>query len=355
MRVLVTGMTASQTKEGDTVASFIGQSLRDAGHDVTVGRPSLLHALHEDIGGDFGTMEGETSAEPWDWVYVGLGPLHGIGTAYKYGALGLIGRYWNRCTLYLDDIDAGKIGGGFRTMLNVEGKLTRPFFGYCKEWHLASMPDVTPWLLNIVDALANADADDYPNLLVPAFTFDEAFRTAVKVSSGAGPNVVPIDMTAHASLTLEGMAKTKHGRKWKSGLREDLKKTAPWIGKEKWWATELEPMSATVRSYGPFQWHQVRTHKNPALIMLANGLIMPTEQWSPRFVQATSQGIPILTMWRVFAKEIGPSYELLAGTIELMSKQERAELAVQQHAELIKFSPSTDDLAKLVDSLMEAK
>jgi len=355
VKVLVTGMTASQTKEGDTIASFLGSALRDAGHDVTVGRPSLLHALHEDLGGDFSHDGDLELGEDWDWIFVGLGPLHGLGTAYKYGALGLIGRYWNRCTLYLDDVDSGKIGGGFRTMLNVEGKLTRPFFGYCKEHGLASQPDVTEWLLNVVRALVEVEAKKYPRVVVPSFTLDEAFRVAARVSGAAGPNVVPIDLTVYAAeaMPMTEMARKRYGDEWLPELEEALRELSPSIGIDDWWATDMEPFSAKVRSYGPFQWRQFRVHRNPALSLLSSGYISPTEQWSPRFAQLSSAGIPIVTAWQIFAKEIGDAYEVLASTIEMMDLADRRALAADQYRQLKTFSPSKETLAKKVDSLME--
>ena len=348
-------MTSSQTKEGDTIASFLGSALRDAGHDVTVGRPSLRHALGEDLGGDHEPNGDLETGEAWDWVFVGLGPLHGLGTAYKYGALGTIGRYWDRCTLYLDDVDSGKIGGGIRTMLNVKGKLTRPFFGYCKEWPLASQPDVTRYLLDVVEALRDVDVKQYPRMIVPAFTLDEGFRVAARVSASAGPNVVPIDLTTYAAeaMPMTLMAKQKYGDEWLPKLEEALRELSPSIGIEDWWATDMDPHSSKVRSYGPFQWRQLRVSRSPALSLLSSGYISPTEQWSPRFAQLSSAGIPIVTAWQIFAKEIGDAYEVLASTIEMMDLGDRRALARSQYEQLQTFSPSKESLAKKVDSLME--
>lgn len=331
MKVLVTGMTSRQTKEDRTVAGMIADVLRECGHEVMVARPSLEKVLSGEI------------AETYDHAFVGLGPLHGIGTSYKYGALGTIGALWSdRVTLYLDDVDSGKIGSGLRIMHKHNWKLTKPFYGYCAEYELTSSGDNASWLIAIIDALLSA-GEDHPNLLVPSFTFDDAYRVAGKITGGAAQHVTPVDWSVLAT-SLKADTDAAVGRYGSANTEtpEGL-----------WWSVEHIPEGRAVRSHGPYTWPvQQVGPKELELITQSSGYINPVSAWTPRFWQVVDAGVPIVTPWRVFADYIGDAYEVLASTIEYMSDDERRELAANQKSQMKKFIPGRFEIAQIVEGVM---
>ena len=331
MKILVTGMTSRQTKEDRTVAGMLADLLRETGHEVTVERPSLERVLSGEIG------------EAYDHAFVGLGPLHGIGTSYKYGALATLGAMWSdRVTLYLDDVDSGKIGSGLRIMHNHNWKLTKPFYGYCAEFELASRPKNTSWLLSVIDALLSSSAD-HPNILVPAFTFDDAFRTAGKITGGAAQHVTPVDWSVMAT-SLKADKDAAEGRYGPANAETP---------EGFWWSVEHVPEGRAVRSLGPYTWpvQQVDV-KELGLIYESTGYLNPVSAWTPRFWQVVDAGIPIVTPWRVFADYIGDAYEVLAQTIEFMDDDERRDLAKRQKKQMKKFVPSKLELSQIVEGVM---
>lgn len=331
MKVLVTGMTSRQTKEDRTIAGHIAECLRECGHEVTVERPSLEK-----------TMAGET-AEKYDHAFVGLGPIHGIGTSYKYGAIAAIGALWSdRVTLYLDDVDSGKIGAGLRIMQRHNWKLTKPFYGYCAEYEFACRPEVTGWLLEVIEHMLNAQKD-HPALLVPAFTFNDAFRTAARVTGGAGSNVVPIDWSRMGTSLKDDLDAAK-------GRFGPANAETP---EGNWWSVEHAPTGRAVRSLGPYGWPvQQVGHKELELIEQSAGYLAPGTAWTPRFYQVSKAGIPLVSPWRVFADYIGDAFEVLAGAVEDMTDEERAELAARQLKQLKKFVPTRLELAQIVEGVM---
>lgn len=331
MKILVTGMTSRQTKEDRTVAGMTAEALRSQGHDVTVERPSLERVLSGEI------------TETYDHAFVGLGPLHGIGTSYKYGALATIGVMWaDKVTLYLDDVDSGKIGSGLRIMEKHNWKLTKPFYGYCAEYELASKPESVSWLLSIIDSLLHA-TDEHPNILVPAFTFDDAFKTAGKITGGAAQHVTPLDWSVMAT-SLKTDTDAAEGRYGPANAE---------YPDANWWSVEHVPEGRAVRSLGPFTWPvQQIDHKELGLIYQSAGYLAPGSAWTPRFYQVSSCGIPLVSPWRIFADHIGDAFEVLAGTIETMPQDERDDLAKRQLEQIEKFIPTKTELSQIVEGVM---
>jgi hypothetical protein len=330
VKVLVTGMTARQTKEDRTIAGALADVLRDAGHDVTVARPSLQQVL-----------DGKTKAE-YDHAFVGLGPLHGIGTSYKYGALGVIGAFWDDCTFFLDDVDTGKIGSGLKIMNRHNWKLTKPFYGYCSEFEVASKPKTNSWLLSVIDHMLN-DQTNHPVMLTPAFTFNDAYRTAMKVTAGAAAHVCRVDWSVMSTSLREDADAAKE--RWGDPNEE--------LPEDCWWSVEQEPTSAAVRSLGPFTWPVVKLDpKALETVYDSTAYLAPGQAWNPRFYQVAKAGLPQVAPWRFFRDAIGDSFEVLSGTIEGADADGRKEIASEQLAQLERYVMSRNELSELTESVM---
>lgn len=322
-------MTASQTRETHSVGGMIADRLRAAGHDVTVGKPSLEKSLDGDR---------------WDHVFVGLGPLHGLGTSSMYGALGLIGTHApdGKCTLFLDDLDAGKIGSGFRVMLNRPARLVKPFYKYKREHDVAVKPDVHEWLMKVVDFLANASTSAYPRMIVPSFTYDEAFRIASLVAPGAAEGVKPVDFSKVVPDIRE--SHLVHPSP------PDLFEGYPLPGDNDWyWVTDHKIDSKPVRDMTPerpvFQCKEE---------MLASYLpdtlrafLLPFRGWSPLYAQLLREGVPVTTHWRAGAR-IGPAFDHMAVEVEHLDRAGLRKLAREQRTLLNKVSPSARRITSLI-------
>lgn len=328
VRILVTGMTSQQTKEDSFVAGSLAIALRALGHDVTVEKPSLRDSL---------------DSKTWDHVFVGLGPLHGIGTSSMYGALGVIGAHWSdKLTLYLDDVDAGKIGSGFRIMEKTPAKLTKPWYTYKREWELAKLPEVHGWLMNVIDHIINAERD-FPSIIVPAFDFDSAFATAQQVSRGAGSHAVDIDFSAFVPKLADKLPP----------LDED--ELGPLKGKD-FWATPWEPSGPPIAKMGELRWDVVQSpsqRMGEQYARKASGMLIPAIGWHHLFAQAASAKIPVATNWRVHAKGLGEEYEILPQDVEIMTKDERDHLARLQHTRFWNRAPEQSDIQATIARVMK--
>ncbi len=183
MKILVTGMSSSNCRENGTIAGKIADALREGGHEVDVAKPSLKDVLEDNT--------------PWDRVYVGIGPVHGIGSSSIFGSLGLIGHYWDKdLWLYTDDhLDAGKIGSGLRLFDRDHWRIIKPFYGYRREYPIASDLTVTKWLNEVIYSLTRSEVE-YPHVIVPAFNVAQAIDTTKRISIGAMHHTVAADFSS---------------------------------------------------------------------------------------------------------------------------------------------------------------
>ena len=209
---------------------------------------------------------------------------------------------------------------------------------------MAPTPAVTKWLRSVIEALLFA-GDEHPRVIVPSFTFDNAFVIASKISPGAAVNASIVDFTS-VMPSLDEITKTATEQ---FGLNIELPD-------EKWWALEYHSAeNRNVKALGPYTWPVVSvTPKEVGVLRECTGYLSPTAGWSPRFMQMTEMGIPVVSPWRIFSKVIGNGFEELASTIETMSNKERAALAELQHAQLVKFTPSKTKVATQINKLMDA-
>ncbi len=183
MKILITGMSSRQAnpqaaKRDITVAVLLKRALEDAGHTVELRDPKV----EEDVSG-------------FDHAFVGLGPLHGMGTNRSYGTLSVILRMWpNKLTLFSDDQDMGKIIGGLQTVLaDPDARFTKPFFKYKKDWDVASQPGWRPWLLEGVKMLRDYE---WPQFLIPAFPWADVPQLVKRIPN-AQNTTTAVDLSVY--------------------------------------------------------------------------------------------------------------------------------------------------------------
>ena len=321
MKILISGMTASQTSEKyDEPARWIAECLRESGHDVTVAKPSLASVL-------------DGSPLEWDHVVCGLGPLHGLGTSSMYGALGLIGVYGpaQKLTLFADDLSTGKIGGGLRVMHKVPARLVKPFYVYKREWELARQPAVHEWLSSVVAYLLGLAREDAPPIIVPAYRFDSAFSVA--------HGIVP---------TLAGKAVAADFSSFIEPLNPRL-----FHPEVPWWGTEHKVDSREVLQFcASWEVHQVSFDKNREEATSATGFLHNWGGWSKRFKQCVDARIPVVTDWRAHAASFGEPYEILAPTMESMTADEREQLVADQAMSFLAAMTPKRDVYDIVNRVV---
>lgn len=317
MKILVTGMTASQIHEstkrqGVTVAGAIAKALRDLGHEVTVSA-FPVEALKDP----------ESYVTDYDFAWIGQGPLKGLGTAYAYGALAAMDIFEKRCGVYCDDTGTRKIGSEYRSTMRRPADLVKPFWQYKKGWQTAREDDVFPRLIRQVELLAGEDETrSHPPVFMPAWTYDFGFTAAVQMSVPASLNLYTADPSAYMETRLERHPVSEDAQYWVSAWRPESSEVNS-MGVRLW---DIEPITRV--SWDP--------------LSAASGILIPSAMWAPELLIATGIGVPACVDWRVLGKHFGPSFEHLPANLEVLDKSERDDIANEQHRLLLKESTSKE-------------
>lgn len=333
MKILVTGCTSRQAnpeprnqEKGVTFARLLADALRDAGHTVEHRNPDILEDLSE-----------------FDHVFLGIAPLHGMGSNRAYGALAVVLRTVsenNKLTLFIDDADVGKVVSGLRTMHSDPNRLVKPFFAYKLQHDIASTPSYAGWLREGVKIL-NENA--WPRLLVPFHEWHNAAPVFEKRVPQATGNVCQIDLTAFLP-------------------EHEIKE--PDIVSDRW-VTEAEPGNKWIRQQRLqkgivlLNKHGEKIHNDAERVnrySSAHAVLHAPEEpagwWTSRFGFAARARTPLVTRWQD-VQALGPSYMHLADAVDSMSPVEREEVARQQAAALREITPSREAVIYQLDEILK--
>lgn len=324
MKILITGMTSRQTHEQSrdgfiTISGALANILRRLDHEVVVDAYSIKDSLAD-------------NGDKYDLVFVGLGPLKGLGTAYMYQALQAIVDNQDSVILYVDDTDTAKMGREFRTVLKRPFDYLKPFFMYKREWDVVSSnKSVLDSHLEIINILAGYTTSYWP-LLVPSWSFDLAYTAGGRICGRAADAAVSFDPSSEFAIDLS------NGN------------TAVEIDRELLWGTTWKSTSTAISKMGVFKW-EVETIDTYSKFRFSHvgGVLSPSFIWAPEITIATSVGTPVAADWRELGPQFGDPFEELPANIEMMSQQERDQLAVDQHSVLI--SRLTDP-TKIIEELV---
>ena len=311
MKILVTGMTSQHvnatTRAGRMTMSGVLQSaLTTQGHDVEV----RSYEMFED--------------RTFDKVFVGLGPLKGLGTAYMYRAMQALYDYKNDAVLFCDDTATSKIGREFKTILKRPSDYIKPFFMYKRDWEiLVENESVRQQHMSMIDRLAG-NQDKYWPLLVPSWTDDLSFACGALICQQAANNALSFDPSEYFAV------KTKN---------DLLEKPV--------WGTLWDAASPAVNRMGVMRCPVENIADDLQRIGEMSGVLVPSAVWSPTISNSVSIGVPVASDWRVLGPALGEPFEALPSVIEMSSKESRTELAKKQHDAIqSKSSGSTVDVVK---------
>lgn len=325
MRCLVTGCTSRQAnpdasaveKKEVAFAWLLAEALRSLGHEVAHQNPGILDDLSD-----------------FDHVFVGLAPLHGLGSNRAYGVLATALRLWGtgRLSFFVDDPDVGKVTGGLKTMSTSPDRLVKPFFAYKLEYDLATQPEYASWLKAGVQMLHE---QQWPRLIVPAHPWFQGIDTINKKVPQAQGRVTTLDLTAFLpQIELKEAGDDEgpfHQLVCEAGPNDKwLKQQQPGIavnrigkgGTRKLSDTQLVNLYA--RSWGVLQ---------PP--------VEPVGWWNSRIGYARQALTPYVTRWQD-VQSLGDSYMVLPHTVGAMDWDSRDGLAREQAEALDNVIPTKE-------------
>lgn len=313
MKVLVTGATSRQAnpdasnvgKKEVAFAWLLAEALRSMGHDVEHRNPSVVETYEE-----------------FDHVFIGLAPLHGLGSNRAYGVLAASLRLWGsgRMSFYVDDPDVGKVTGGLRTMATNPNNLTKPFFAYKLEYEVAHRPEYESWLQAGVRML---NEQQWPRLIVPAHPWFSGMDKILKKVPQAIGYTTTLDLTAYLpEITVKEM---------------DDENVPQWIceaGPNDKWLRQQQPGAEVYRIGKDGKKKLPDTHL-VNLYRKSLGVLQPPVEpvgwWNSRLGYARQALVPYVTRWQD-VQALGEDYTVLPHTISLMDQDARDTL-VQSQAE----------------------
>jgi hypothetical protein len=314
MRCLVTGATSRQAnpdasdvgKKEIAFAWLLAEALRSMGHDVEHRNPSVV----EDLSG-------------FDHVFVGLAPLHGLGSNRAYGVLSAVLRTWDtgKLSLFVDDPDVSKVTGGLRTMAHEPQRLVKPFFAYKLEYEVASKPEYADWLQAGVHLLND---QQWPRLIVPAHPWFVGMDAIVKRVPQALGRTTTLDLSAYLPEVKLRETDDERLEQWVCEARADDK-----------WLRQQQPGAPVYRIGKDGNKAKLPDTHLVNLYTRSIGVLRPPIEpvgwWSSRIGYARQVRAPYVTRWQD-VQSLGDSYTVLPHTITAMDREGRATLADAQAA-----------------------
>lgn len=328
-KVLVTGMTSRQCnpqkhRKDAMVSALIAEICKDLGYEVEHRNPSVV----EDYA-DF------------DHVFLGLAPLHAMGSNRMYGAIAayLHTAHRGACSVYLDDVDTTKIVSGLKTMHDDPARFTKKFFEYKLQYDIASQPEYRTWLLQGVEMLHK---NAWPETLIPMFPWGDQAAAAARI-----PNVVEslaFDPSSFLNTYVDD-APADRKRQWVTETTEKVK----WLGQQRV-SFEL------TRLHKP---HNKRPD-DPQLVkkyaeswgVLDFGI--ETGWWYSRIPYAAQARALYVTEYRK-VQPLGDAYMLLPDAAEYMDEGLRLEWADAQAQTFAALSEPRDSVRDKIQRVVEKK
>jgi hypothetical protein len=341
MKVLVAGATSRQANpDASDVAKkevafswLLAEALRSLGYEVEHRNPTILE-----------------SYEDFDHVFIGLAPLHGIGSNRMYGVLAASLKLWqsDRLSFYVDDPNVGNVTGGLKTMANEPKRLVKPWFSYKLEHGLASQPEYAEWLQAGVRMLHE---QQWPRLIVPAHPWFQGHDVVAKKVPQAAGNVVTLDLTAFLpTIETEDWGDSEGpAHQWVCEAAADDK-----------WLRQQQSMIDVYRISGAKKDKtrssaRVSDKRLVNLYMRSWGVlqppVVPTGWWNSRIGYARQVLAPYVTKWQD-VQALGDPYVVLPHTVAAFDRDARDALAQEQAQAFDRAIPSKELVQSYVSELV---
>lgn len=333
-KILITGMSAPQcsAKAHSRSLSFAGvlnDVLTNMGHDVTWEDPELSSI--------------DIAFRQYDAVLVGLTPITSLSANRAYGALSIIDTLWStdKLFLFIDAPTVSQIGVSLKATLTSPDNLVKDFFSYRKGYHeVKSSPALQSRLLSAIDKLLS---EDWPPTFYSALPWSSNEAVYDSLPSTVGDCLIPVYVDTFL-LSESDTQPTQTANKWVFDVP-----TPHWTKKQlKMVRFPGSPMRMTKGDTDSDISHQISR--------AVGSLISPDKRqgtwWTYRYAQSLNAGVPVVTEWTESAS-LGPSWSVLAASVEELTQDQRFELAKQQKLAYIQALPDKIEVTKTLNETMK--
>ena len=313
MKILLTGMTSAQ--------------VNPVAHDRSPNFPGLINEALKDTDtvqwSEPSVSWGEDYLRQFDLVIVGIAPITGLGANRAYGALSVISLLWGdpRLRLLVDAPDPRQMESANQALVDHPKNIAKDFYSYRKEYvPVRNDPRLQKRLVKGARHLAE---DSWPVTIVPALPWHASTQVIERQLPRVGPHRLQ-------KVNLDHLLFERYGT-WQTSLRNDEwayeKSSHPnWLGQTQvTWPVEYLP-----RNHRKAVWADTMNQ----LAHSEGCLISPSKAgtwWSPRYAMSLAVRTPVFTDWHE-SQFLSESWMVLPGTFEIMSADERNDLADEQFA-----------------------
>lgn len=326
MKCLVTGATSRQAnpdasnvgKKEVAFAWLLAEAMRTMGYEVEHRNPSVVEDLSS-----------------FDHIFVGLAPLHGLGSNRMYGVVAATLRTWGtgKLSFFVDDPDVGKITGGLRTMATDANRLTKPFFAYKLEYEVASTPQFAEWLQAGVVMMHE---QEWPRLIVPAHPWFQGTDIIAKKVPQALGRITTLDLTSFLPVIppRDQNDDDPAVRRWVLEAASDNK----WV-KQQQTVIPVHRIGKEGEKKLP-DTHLLNLYRKSWGVLQAP--VEPPGWWNSRIGYARQALVPYVTRWQD-VQSLGDAYTVLPHTIAEMDQDGR-DAIVQSQAEAFDHAIPSQEL-----------
>jgi hypothetical protein len=332
-KILLTGMTAPQvsSRAHDRSLSFAGvlkDVLTNMGHDVTWGDPDLVSF--------------EPVLKEFDAVLVGLAPITSLSANRAYGALSVVDTLWSsgKLFMFIDSPSVSQIGTSLRATINSPDNLTKDFFSYRKHYEeVKSSPAYQAIMLRAISKLLN---EDWPVTFYSSLPWSSDDDVYASLPESVGDCLIPLNIDSFLAST-DSPDRDVVANKWSYDIP-----TPHWTKKQlKMVALPGSPMKVNKGATDSDVYMQIQRS--------VGSLISPDKRqgtwWTYRYIQSLNAGVPVVTEWKE-SFVLGPSWSVLAASVEEMTSQERSALAASQKEAYLSSIPSKIEVTNILNETM---
>jgi len=327
-KIFLTGMTASQASRqtNSRTLSFAGvldKVLTEAGHEVTWADPTFEIFDHH--------------LEEYDCVLVGVSPLTSLAANRSYGALRIIDMLWKspKLKLFIDAPGTKQIPVSLKAMQNNPKNLVKSFYSYRKGFsHVVTNQAMQDRLRSAISRLSS---EKWPTTLYPSLPWTPTKAVQEALPSSIGESLVGINLDSY--LISNELLFVEKSEKWCADdlKHKDVQKLISML------SLPISPMKWEKGNNDTSIFDQISS-SSCALVSVVKG---DGTWWSYRYLQALNASTPLYTDWKV-TSVLGPSWSLLAPTIEAMPPEQRLKLSISQKIEYLNSIPEKE---KALESL----
>lgn len=331
-KIYLTGMTASQASPNANsknlaFAGVLHKVLTSSGHEVTWADPEL------DVTKDFFNQ--------YDLVLIGVGPITSLSANRVYGALSMIDLLWGspKLRLFLDAPGTAQIGSSLKAIESNPTNLLKDFYSYRKGYK--EVVSNVALSSRIANAAHNLAVNTWPKTLYPSLPWKSDAEAGKKLPSNAARSLIGINLDAH--LIEEHPTLIEKTDKWSVDSLA-VKETQKLIDTLRYPTT-------------PMKWNKGITDQQVRdQIARSIGAIISVNKgdgswWTYRYIQAFNTLTPIYTSWLETSKT-GPSWALLAHSLEDLTAEQRLKLSINQRLEYLSHVPTKEESIKSLEEAL---